>query len=215
MSQPRAHHVEGQLAGVRASLSQLPHDVTGQRDGYLRRQPEAAYVLRELWSLGRDPTSIERRQAEREERPPVDRHGEPWSENRDGLRSALRVEVAGPDVGTPPPHGQQGHVDVAGERRHPVEEIGVTCEIGRRPVARDDVSQRHPARPASSPTGVRGRHGTHGQVTVDVDVSVGDLDDVREALVLQPLPTTGWHQDGYVRADLAHGRDVAVIVVQM
>ena len=74
-------------------------------------------------------------------RAPVNRDRHTRSQQAERLHRANRVEVAPPHPGAPPGDGQEGNIEVRGERAHAREEVGVAWEVQARR-AGDEIADR-------------------------------------------------------------------------
>ena len=174
--------------------------------------------------LGGEPCELLRRLAQHERvateaeaaiSPPVDRNGNPRTEQAERLRCATWVEVSGRQPRSPACDRQQRNVQVVGDRAHAREEIGVAREVGGRG-ARDEISDRRrldAERP--TPAFVLGVRRANRYTAYLRFVPGLDLDHVTEAT--SPQPGAGAARNDELRGapERLERREIEVVVVDM
>jgi hypothetical protein len=123
-----------------------------------------------------------------------------------------RIEVPGPDRGSPARNGKQGDVERAGEPGHPLEQVGVAREVDA-PRPGDDEAERRGGPEHESRAAVLCRRRVDEDASDTNLVADVDLAHVGEP-AQQPAGSYG-DDDGDVGAELAQRGAVEVVVVDV
>src|SRR5438477_86814 len=139
---------------------------------------DALDLARELVRRPRQRARPHAGERERIERAPMDRYGEPRPDHADRLGGTIRIEMADPQARPPTPDRQKRDVDVARERGHLGEEIGVAGEVHARR-AGDPEADRGGGRTERPPSSVvQCRHRFDRQSPDRKPVAGGELFDL-------------------------------------
>ena len=145
-------------------------------------------------------------------RAPVDRDGDRGAQERERLCRTTRVHVPRPHLRAPPGDGDEGDVERR-ERRHPVEQVRVACEVDRAGAAKDEAERRDglPDRP---PPPV-----VHRLDDVDPDAAHLErrarLDLLDGGEAAEVAPGAAGRDQAHVPPDALERRQVEVVVVQV
>lgn len=189
--------------------------VTGVEDAHLYFGGQRVGELGE--GVGRLPHHVgqQRSQPGREVGAPVDGDGQRGVQQLQRLRRPIGVHVPRPQRRPPTPDGQQGHVDLAADGRHAVEQVGVAGEIDVAAAA-DDVAEAFGfGPPGQRPRRVVGGRGFDGDAADGRRLARSDLHDVAVAVQGQEARGPARGDDEVFLAQPAHRAQMQVVGVEM
>lgn len=133
--------------------------------------------------------------AEREERAPVDGHGQPGAQERDRLGRLGGIHVSGAQRRSPALDRHEGGVQGLGQVRHAREDLSVAREVDAATAFDDEADGSAPHCDRWAPRGVDGRDGPDGDVA-DPHLLSGCQLDHRPAETPQLARGAGGGDDG-------------------